>query len=370
MKLRLAILNIVVPLLALFIIGFLPDNSFLLPDFVVTGLLVFTLGRAFLLVQQQTIFSVLPIILLTLPPSVGIGLNIGAPFAAWAFLLYLWVVNLQWGQRPWLDPLHLLNFFILGLFYALADGWFKFPPEVLEYAYFPLLWPSVFFAVTPLLFLKYWGRIGRWSSYWPLLMIVASVVDWGDENYLYLWVPIVTLFSLTIDSYVMSFVDELTGIPGRRALVFKLKTMGKHYFVAMVDVDHFKNFNDTYGHQVGDDVLKVIAKLISQTPKAKAYRYGGEEFCIVFNNQTQDEVRRALDITRQSIEAYDLYPKSLDRKKSQRGKKAKTKALHITASFGFAQHHSSQNYEQVLERADKALYKAKQRGRNCVVISK
>lgn len=370
MKLRLAILNIIVPIFTLLVIGYLPDSRFLLPDYVATGLLVFTLGRAFLLVQQQTVFSVLPTILLTLPPSLGIGLNISAPFAVWFFLLYLWVVNLQWGQRPWLHPLHLLNFFILSVFYALADGWFTFPETVLKYAYFPLLWPSVFIAITPLLFIRYWGRIGRWSSYWPLLMVVAMVVDWGDDNYLYLWVPIVSLFSFTLDSYVMSFVDELTGIFGRRALEFNLKTQRKHYFVAMVDVDHFKKFNDTHGHQVGDDVLKVIAKLIGQTPKAKAFRYGGEEFCLVFNNQTQEEVRLALELTRKSIENYDLYPKNINRNKKQRGKKNKAKPLHITASFGLAQHHSSQRYEQVIERADKALYKAKERGRNCVVISK
>ncbi|NVK37525.1 MAG: GGDEF domain-containing protein [Gammaproteobacteria bacterium] len=370
MKLQLAILNIVIPLSTLIAIGFLPDSSFLLPDYVSTALIAFTFGRAFLLVQQQTVFSVLPMLILSLPESVGLGLNMAAPFALYFFLLYLWLVNLQWGQRPWLHPLHLMNFVVLGVFIALAKGWFKVPAAWVEFAYYPILWPSVLFALTPLLFLRFWGRIGRWSSYWPLLMIVAVGIKWSDDNYLYLWVALVSLFSLTLDSYVMSFVDELTGIMGRRALEFKLKTQGKHYFVAMVDVDHFKNFNDTYGHQVGDDVLKMIAKLISQTRGAKAYRYGGEEFCLVFNKQTQEEVRQALEDTRKRIADYALYPKSLVRKKSKRGQKSKQKALHITASFGVAQQHSGQNYEQVIERADKALYKAKQSGRNCCVFSK
>lgn len=370
MKLRLAILNIAVPLLALIVIGFLPRSAFLLPDYVATALLAFTFGRAFLLVQQQTVFSVLPMLVMSLPASLGLGFNMAAPFAIPCFLLYLWLVNLQWGQRPWLHPLHILNFLLLALFISLAAGWLPIPQALIEYAYFPVLWPSVFIAITPLLFITFWGRIGRWSSYWPLLLIVAFSLKWADENYLFMWVAFSALFSLTIDSYVMSFVDELTGIPGRRALEFKLKTQGRHYYVAMVDVDHFKKFNDTYGHQVGDDVLKVIAKLIGRTHKASAYRYGGEEFCLVFANISQVEVKEALDATRLRIADYALYPKSLERKKSQRGKKIKRKPLHITASFGVAQHHSGQRYDQVLERADKALYKAKQSGRNCVIVAK
>lgn len=370
MKLRLTIINVVLSLLTLFALGFMPESTFFLPDYVSSALILFTLGRAFLLLHQQTVFSVLPMLLISLPQSVSMGMDMHAPFALPSFLLYLWVVNLQWGQRPWLHPLHLLNLALLAMFICLALRVFQLPNSWLDYAYFPMQWVGMFAALTPLLFVRQWGRIGRWASYWPLLVIVAFSHNWAGENYLVLWVSLSALFSLTLDSYVMAFVDELTSIPGRRALEFKLKTLGKHYYVAMVDVDYFKKFNDTYGHQVGDDVLKVIAKIISRTPNANAFRYGGEEFCLVFSKSAQEDVMQALELTRKNIEEYALYPKSLERKKNKRGQKTKTKPLHITASFGVCQQSTNDTYERVIERADKALYKAKQRGRNCVSVAK
>jgi len=370
MKLQLMILNIVLPLITLVALGFLPQDMFSLPDYVATALIAFTLGRAFLLLQQQAVFSVLPMLLISLPASLSFNIDIYAPFALPSLLLYLWVVNLQWGQRPWLHPLHLLNLALLGVFVVFAHRLIQLPDAWLQYVQAPLPWASFFFALSPLVFVRLWVRIGRWSSYWPLLVLVAFSFKWGSEAYLILWVSLAALLSLTLDSYVMSFVDELTGIPGRRALEFKLKTQGKHYYLAMVDVDHFKLFNDKYGHQVGDDVLKVIAKLIGQAPGASAYRYGGEEFCLVYSRSAQQEVLKSLELTRKSIEEYALYPKSLVRKKNKRGQKTKAKPLHITASFGLAQQSGSEGYERVLERADKALYKAKQAGRNRVSVAK
>lgn len=370
MKLRLALINITIPCVMLVALGFAPSHAILIPDYIATVLIGLTLGRALLLYQQQVLFSNFPILLVALPSSFGLALDVYAPFASYAFLLYVWVVNLQWSQRPWLHPLHILNLLLLVVFIAFAQRKINVPEPYLSYAYGSLIWPSFFFAVTPLLFISFWSRIGRWASYWPLLLMLAISVRWADESYLFLWLAFSALFSLSLDSYVMTYVDELTSIPGRRALEFKLKTQSKHFYVAMVDVDHFKKFNDTYGHQVGDDVLKVIAKLISLTHKAKAYRYGGEEFCLVFKNMPKDEVMEELNATRKRIEEYALYPKSLDRKKSNRGRTKKVKPLHITASFGVAQHHSGQKYEEVIARADKALYKAKQSGRNCVIASK
>ncbi|MFY0639672.1 MAG: GGDEF domain-containing protein [Bermanella sp.] len=370
MKLRLAILNIAIPCLTLIALGFLPAHEFFLPDYVSAALILFTLGRAFLLLQQQAVFSVLPMLLLSLPDSVPIHLDIFAPFAFPCFLLYLGVVNVQWGQRPWAHPIHIFNLVLLTFFVCLSLRLVPITEELLAFAYFSLDWVSVVLAILPLIFVKFWGRIGRWASYWPLLVVVAFNFKWADDNYLILWVSLMALFTLTLDSYVMAFVDELTGILGRRALEFKLKTLGKHYYLAMVDVDHFKKFNDTHGHQVGDDVLKMIAKLISQTPRSYAYRYGGEEFCLVFAKSAQKEVINALGETRKRIDEYALYPKSLERNKNKRGEKKKKKPLHVTASFGVAQQGESEGFESVIERADKALYKAKQSGRNCVSVAK
>jgi diguanylate cyclase (GGDEF)-like protein len=85
------------------------------------------------------------------------------------------------------------------------------------------------------------------------------------------------------DSYRMAFHDELTGLPGRRALNERLMGLDDHYAIAMIDVDHFKLFNDSWGHEVGDQVLKLVASRLQRVGGGgRAYRYGGEEFTIVF----------------------------------------------------------------------------------------
>ena len=370
MKIRLAIYNVVVSIGALLALHFLPLSEFLLPDYVVTALILVILGRAYLLLQQQTLFAYLPILIMALPDEWTHGINIFAPFAMHSFLLYLWVVNMQWGQRPWLHPFHWINTLLLILFVALASSWIAIPQDILEFAYGYSLWMCLFAALVPLLLMKQWRRIGRWASYWPLLVAVAFELEWAPENHLVLWVTFAALYTLTIDSYVMAFIDELTGIPGRRALEFKLKTLGKHYWLSMADVDHFKKFNDTHGHQVGDDVLKMVAKILSKTPKGLAYRYGGEEFAVIFPKGHREDIESYLNLTRERLANYNLYPKSHKREKDSRGKGTPRKPLHITASFGLARHQVGETFEHVIERADKALYSAKSKGRNRVVSAK
>ena len=91
------------------------------------------------------------------------------------------------------------------------------------------------------------------------------------------------VWGLLRSSHAMAYRDELTGLPGRRALNERLKMLGGNFTIAMLDVDHFKRFNDTYGHDVGDEVLKLVASRIRRVGGGgTAYRYGGEEFCIVF----------------------------------------------------------------------------------------
>jgi len=101
-------------------------------------------------------------------------------------------------------------------------------------------------------------------------------------SYIFAGALILTM-SVLRDSYNMAFRDDLTGIPSRRALNENLQGLGRRYTIAMLDVDHFKNFNDTYGHDVGDQVLKMVArKMMDVGGGGKAFRYGGEEFTILF----------------------------------------------------------------------------------------
>ena len=91
-------------------------------------------------------------------------------------------------------------------------------------------------------------------------------------------------------SFSMAYLDELTGLPGRRSLNDTLINLGKKYAIAMIDVDHFKKFDDTYGHKTGDQVLKMIAaKLERMSGGARTFRYGGEEFTAIFPGKDAEE---------------------------------------------------------------------------------
>lgn len=184
---------------------------------------------------------------------------------------------------------------------------------------------------------------------------------------------IILLFGLTHDSYRMAFRDELTGLPGRRALQHKLLSLGGVYSIAMIDVDHFKQFNDTYGHEVGDQVLKMVASQLSQvTGGGTAYRYGGEEFTIVFPRKSARQCIPHLSEIRKRIELYGLRlrhkqqrPRRKEVGEKRRGTGGLTQRVGVTVSIGLAEASERlSTTKQVIEAADKALYRAKQQGRN------
>lgn len=165
---------------------------------------------------------------------------------------------------------------------------------------------------------------------------------------------------LLIDSHKMAYIDDLTQLPGRRALNERLVSLSKRYAIAMLDVDHFKNFNDTYGHDMGDVVLKRVAKNVARvTNGGKGFRYGGEEFAIVFANKSKQDVQEALELVRKSVESEVV---SLIQPKN------KNKTVSVTISIGAAFAKSDRKAEDVIKKADDCLYKAKKAGRNKVVL--
>ncbi|MDQ1339703.1 MAG: hypothetical protein QG567_856 [Campylobacterota bacterium] len=171
---------------------------------------------------------------------------------------------------------------------------------------------------------------------------------------------LILFFSIISESHHIAFYDELTNIPARRALMEELAKLGRKYTIAMVDIDHFKKFNDTHGHDIGDAVLKLVASNLSHTTGgAKAFRYGGEEFTIVFPKKSTEEAKIHLEEIREKI---SKTPYTL---KNQKTKKPKT--LFVTVSIGMAQKTSKEKTPQeVMKQADNALYKAKKAGRNKV----
>lgn len=372
MKQKLALANIIIPIALLLGLVFAPLKGFVIPSYLISGLMLYTIARSFLLYQQQSFFAFMPLLLFSTSIDFNLRLDFYAPFTIETYMIYMWVVNLQSGQRPWLHPFHLLNVALLACFITLGIRAVEIPPWLLEYMFNPEFREglAIFFAITPLFLIKRWRRPGRLASYWPLFATMVFIFELAPEEYVILWVTLCSLLSLTIDSYLMTYVDELTGILGRRALLFRMKTIGSKYSAVMVDVDHFKQFNDKHGHQVGDDVLKTVATLIGKTSGATAYRYGGEEFTLLFPKGDPIELAPHVEATRERLANYDLFPKSAERTKKNRGRTRKPKPLKITASFGMAQHRPGESPEAVLERADKALYSAKANGRNRLVIAK
>ncbi len=184
-------------------------------------------------------------------------------------------------------------------------------------------------------------------------------------------------WGLIRSSHSMAYRDELTGLLSRRALNERLKSLGKRYTIAMLDVDHFKRFNDTHGHDVGDEVLKLVASRVKQVGNGgTAYRYGGEEFCIVFPRKSSEDCAAALDEVREGIADYKMSIRDRNRRpiKAKEGsrKRGATKVgknvVSVTISAGIAARddHCS-NPEEVLSAADSKLYRAKKGGRNKVV---
>ncbi|WP_231295677.1 GGDEF domain-containing protein [Colwellia sp. PAMC 21821] len=178
------------------------------------------------------------------------------------------------------------------------------------------------------------------------------------------------LLAVVVDSYFLAYRDELTALPSRRALNQLALSLGRKYTLAMLDIDHFKKFNDTYGHDIGDQVLKLVASKLAQVKASgKVFRYGGEEFTIVFSGKTTEQALPALEAVRQAVEDYKIVIRQEQRKTKQartNKKSSENKTVSVTISIGLAARVSKLSFEQTLKLADQALYRAKKSGRNKV----
>ena len=184
------------------------------------------------------------------------------------------------------------------------------------------------------------------------------------------------------DSYNMAYRDELTGLPHRRALNEHFLALGSRYTLAMVDVDHFKKFNDKHGHDIGDQVLQMVAMKIRHVGGGgKAFRYGGEEFSIIFPRMTKEDAFYHLDEVRKAIQNYEMVVRAAPREDEEVEKKARKQRergsfrradtkVSVTISIGVSDRVTSgPTAEDVLKDADKALYSAKKAGRNQVIAA-
>nr|WP_239090362.1 GGDEF domain-containing protein [Marinomonas ostreistagni] len=159
------------------------------------------------------------------------------------------------------------------------------------------------------------------------------------------------------------FTDGLTSIFNRKKFNEDLSVYmatSATTCVVLVDIDHFKPFNDQYGHLVGDKVIQTVAQALKKTCEtsqkdAQAYRFGGEEFAVLLPNTNIEVATRFADNIRDRVSRLNLT-----------NKKTGEKLRPITTSLGVAQCQPGETIESLLERADQRLYDAKRSGRNCV----
>ena len=163
-----------------------------------------------------------------------------------------------------------------------------------------------------------------------------------------------------------AMTDGLTALSNRKAFDKKIDYIRRRsdeedqvFTLMMIDIDHFKSFNDTYGHQVGDQVLRLVAKTLTDGIKGKdfAARYGGEEFAIILPESNSQAGKIVGNSLREAVAKKEVINRNSGEKLGR-----------ITMSVGVAQYKGDESVEALIERADKALYQAKESGRNQVIV--
>jgi len=268
------------------------------------------------------------------------------------------------------------------------SGGFDAPPADLALALgrslLPAGWPGVSPAVVA------WGLAGavalirllvrpdpfRAAILVSLLAVAGGVLDRevpGASSWYFCGAGLALGAALVQHSYNLAYRDELTGLPGRRALMEALGRLRGRYVLAMLDVDHFKNFNDTHGHDVGDQVLRLVASRVRRASgSGQPFRYGGEEFTLVFPGKSLEDVMETLEEVRRAVEETPMVLRGPDRPRQKpaprrgRSRDGRRKVT-LTISIGAATPNAAaRTPDQVLKNADQALYRAKQQGRNRV----
>ncbi|GAA6755424.1 GGDEF domain-containing protein [Thermus thalpophilus] len=217
----------------------------------------------------------------------------------------------------------------------------------------------------------------RYSLIWTLLLY--GLVAWGLErregSAILAYVATALLGHLTVASLIIllarfremygqtrfwreqALTCTLTGLPNRRAFelalsreISRTERYGTPFSLVLVDLDHFKKINDTLGHDYGDELLLRVARLLVDQVRREdmVARWGGEEFALLLPSTRAEDAQRLAERLRQAIEA---------------------QSLGVTASFGVAEYMFGEEEESLFRRADQALYRAKNLGRNRVEVA-
>lgn len=215
----------------------------------------------------------------------------------------------------------------------------------------PLFWPHwpsliLMFGANGLPLLLLPGGTELFLEAYPLLLItnvLGALIAWGilGERF--------HVLRLTSHWQAAALTDPLTGLSNRRQFDLDLTAMGPGDALLLVDVDHFKRVNDTFGHQVGDEVLQEVAQVLQREGRGRdrAYRYGGEEFAVILRDVKADGLRHVAERLRVAVATATGH----------------TAAGSVTVSVGGVAW-MAVSTTQLTQRADEALYSAKTGGRN------
>ncbi len=294
------------------------------------------------------------------------------PFSRPGLIYFLWfIVQCLAGNR--------LIEEITAQDHQLWDTYFYFIPDITPLPILLLVFALLTICIVALIMIK--RNKGPDQVIFVSLMYSTATLVLFDYPYIsstfYSVAALLLLTNIISSSHELAFIDQLTAIPGRRALEDEIKHLSRHYSLAMLDIDHFKKFNDTHGHDTGDDVLRLVAKQMTLTKGgAQVYRYGGEEFTVLFQGKTPQESMYYLEELRERIASYPLTirdeskrPKEPTQGKKMRSQATKRNYVNVTISIGVANGRDFNLPHETMKAADQALYKAKKKGRNCTVTA-
>ncbi|MCK5262802.1 MAG: GGDEF domain-containing protein [Gammaproteobacteria bacterium] len=386
------------PVLILLVLSFYAyHNYFQIPQAVLNGIIFLPIVLAMLVIGLSIHFNRSPVffyVLLIAIANIVLGLKLAGSDLSYALLsallpLLLLVLTVL-PERGILSIRAIPAYALLLLSIVFSIVVIKTSPQWASYIFLTDWLPARYFDWTPqsqsvlmvsiaafisMLVLYFVRPSTHMSAGLGVLLMLIVQLHFGElsrsVNVFSSIALLMCLYAVMQESWRMAYLDELTELPARRALREKFQKMGGLYTVAMLDVDHFKKFNDTYGHDTGDAVLRMIATKMSKVSGGgSCYRYGGEEFTVVFSGKSAQDSVQHLETLRETIANTPFVINRASRRKSDRkAKQKKNKSVTVTVSIGVAESKGSVATPwDVLKRSDKALYRAKSKGRNCVCV--
>ena len=268
--------------------------------------------------------------------------------------LWAWHIYTKVSAMPIAD----LNFLIIALLSVLFIGSISFINNIQAFTA----------SCLPVILIVFWLDQGNhwpqilYSTLLPVIGItIQNIIHQRNDNFTRRLMDKLLKEKETLSD--LSMLDPLTGLYNRRGFQNRLETVltvgtGTH-FVLLLDIDHFKAYNDNYGHSMGDQALTHVSAAIRDAVRSRdiVTRYGGEEFLVLLTNVDAEQALQTAERIRQRV--YDLKIPHLFNDDV---------ATHVTTSIGLAEL-EQQNIEEALRQADSALYRAKRQGRNSILSS-